>query len=298
VIPPARQDRRHSLRKSLFEAPPPPQRQPQPQVKFSHSTFSSVATPTAPTAPTLSVLALSTPVKPATPAKPYTPTIHPKKIDAKGNYLRFPGTSIISFLANPADPPRREVWPPKQIDFDGLRSWIIATQKIFTSCYSLLPVSSYHMTVKNHSVASSCASESDWFDGVLLHFAKYQQIKDMCLTHARSTTNVKTKVTSPYFVNCFGIDLAIDPQHLHAVEHLRTQLVFAGSPSEPNFRFHVTLGYRFREPGDAQEQQALDKEINAISIMLKTILTQVDFVLEFQSPRLCYFQNMMSFSPM
>ena len=85
-------------------------------------------------------------------AAPFT-----SKIDGDGHYLRFPGVTFIAFLDGRLD--------SKWKIFENFFNHQLTNLKRY---YSLLPPSSYHMTVKNHEVAEGFRGSTFFFLGAVL----------------------------------------------------------------------------------------------------------------------------------
>jgi uncharacterized SAM-binding protein YcdF (DUF218 family) len=222
------------------------------------------------------------------------------KINDKGEFMPYPGTTVISFLK---DEDARLLQPFFEF---------VKTQKVFTMHYAMLPISSYHMTIKNLSVAGNVDTTS-WFENHFVpNFNKYNEMSMICsISHHRHEINARIETT--YFRGTFGLGVdivgtidpppfsAIEPLNVHdSIRMLREKLVNLGSKPEPDFKFHMTLAYLYK-PVSPADQKALDTEIKQISAALQRAIVPAlggRGVLHFGPPTLCYFKDMTSFVPL
>jgi uncharacterized SAM-binding protein YcdF (DUF218 family) len=202
------------------------------------------------------------------------------KVNDKGEYMPYPGTSVISFLC-------REDALLLQPFYE-----FIKTQKMFMAHYALLPISSYHMTIKNLSVAGN-ASCANWFENQFVpNFQKYWEMRMVCANSNQH--EISAKIESTYFRGTFG--LAMRPT-LEPIRVLQERLVHLGAKPEPDFKFHMTMAYQFKHVSEA-DKKTLNDEAKQISAALQQLVTSRGFVLRFGLPTLCYFKDMTSFVPL
>jgi hypothetical protein len=214
--------------------------------------------------------------------------------------MPYPGTTVISFL--------------KHEDAKLLKAFhnFVKTQKLFMSHYALLPISSYHMTIKNLTVAGD-NSTVFWFENHFMpNFQKYNEISMVC-SSSYHQHEINAKIETIYFRSTFGVELgvigtidpppysALEPIDVHeSIRVLQKRLVDLGSKPEPkDFQYHMTMAYWFSvKPISEADKKALQAEINQISAALQRLITSRGSVLHFGPPILCYFKDMTSFVPL
>ncbi len=196
-----------------------------------------------------------------------------KKIDQNGNYLPFIGTTIISFVKC-------------QKLFKDIHEYISCHHHLFFKYYSLLPVESYHMTVKNHTVCSG--SEKQWYENFVADFAKYEQIKAKCNDYPGEIT---VNAVGCHFGGTFALKVDVCENN---VENLRKEIVKLGSKREDNFKFHITFAYNYRP--FKNDDIELCEECKKISKYVLDLLLKEKIVLK--KPQLCYFKDMTDFKPL
>ena len=205
-----------------------------------------------------------------------------KKVDKNGVYSRFPGVTIISFLSK-----------ENKTAFEEFRNWVVTEMTIFTKYYSMLPVSSYHATLKNHTVLGR-NNEISYLEKIITNFQLYEKIKKVC-SDFPFEFHCATALAGPYFQGTFGISLEFQ-QHNH-VEKLREDIVALGSLQEPGFKFHMTLAYQYKQM-EQEDFNVFSFQISEISKKLKNLVFALQFTLTFEKPQLCYFKDMTCFEPM
>jgi hypothetical protein len=195
-----------------------------------------------------------------------------KKFNEKGEYTRFLGITVICFVQNESLVKIRD---------------IIQTYPDILNCYSLLPSTSYHMTVKNHNVCDG--DQTKWYEEFIANFNQYAKMKEEC---GKFSGEVNVKVTGIDFKNTIQLTLEILPKCKPRIDTLRESLVNLGSKREDGFQFHITLGYKYKHP-----PRDINKLCNKAREGVKKILEKQNFTMKLEPPKLCYFNDMTNFVP-
>ena len=197
------------------------------------------------------------------------------KINSKGKYTYFPGITFLSMLND------RESsdWAKY---FKYLKS-----KTLVNKYYSILPLSSLHMTIKNHISAIE-----DLTDYLLKNSIVLDEMKNVC---KRYSISPKVKVVDMYFGSTMG--LLLEPEYSTQIESLRKELTDLGSKREVGYRFHMTFGYRYKKIED-DDIEGLKREINSILNRSSEFLSKVNYKLQFDTVMMYYFTSMKNYSPM
>jgi hypothetical protein len=189
------------------------------------------------------------------------------KINNCGVFLPFEGYTVISFLKN-----RNDIfWSDFHHFLDHL--------PVFNKYYKTLPVTSFHMTVKNHI----CVADKD-YKSKSLSKTNFSQISEICKI---MDVTPKARATNMYTESSLGLMLNPSDENGN-LDKLRSIMVAMGMKPEPNFKFHMTFAYRFKIV-DPQDLDAIKKEFQEIYNKLTRV---VSLGLEFEEARFCYFFNM------
>ena len=189
------------------------------------------------------------------------------KIDENGKYLPFPGYTVISFL--------------KERNNNNFASFhaLMGKLKTFKKYYKALPISSFHMTIKNHI----CIANPDYlsYKGQMTnHVAKICEIMDVA---------PRCKILNMYTNSSLGVFLEI--QNPENVDKLRDILVVLGMNPEPKFKFHMTFAYKYKMEIEEKDKNALDRDLRVIYKKLSSFIND-STIFEFEHARYCYFPSM------
>lgn len=194
------------------------------------------------------------------------------KVDQNGKYVMFCGYTVISFLKERHE----DIWK----DFF---SWM-KTLKTFNKYFSLLPVDSLHVTIKNHI----CMTDKNYNDfsseNITIKSAKLCKLMDVVPL---------CKITGMYALHSLGV--YVDIINMEEVEKLRKMLVILGMKPEDNFKFHMTFAYKYKEVPD-NEKKSLEQDLKEIYEKLK--LFADNRVLNFEKATYCGFLSMTEYIPL
>ncbi|WP_133136837.1 DUF1868 domain-containing protein [Legionella rowbothamii] len=187
-----------------------------------------------------------------------------EKIDAQGNYLEFPGVTVIADVDN------------KDKDFWLHIYGLLNGAKKLRSYYAPLPCSSYHMTTNNLYTESD--APNNW--PTLLNDERFQHL------HAKLTANSFTptaKIVAIKASYALQLNLILPQSQYTLVKAIADEF---GIENKIPQTFHVTLAYAYKELSDVQ---IIAPEIERLaSLCLKKEFTM-------RPPRLCFFHDMQQF---
>jgi hypothetical protein len=187
-----------------------------------------------------------------------------KKIDAQGNYLEFPGITVIADVDNKD----KEFW----LHIDEFLNGTIKLRNYYTP----LPRSSYHMTTNNLYTQSDDAN--NW--PALLDDERFQHLHTKLITNSFTPTAQIVAIKASYALQ---LNLILPQSQYALVKTIADE--FGIQNKIPN-TFHITLAYAYKELSDTQ---IIAAEIEQLaSLCLKKELT-------LQPPRLCFFHDMQQF---
>lgn len=197
-----------------------------------------------------------------------------KKIDENGKYKLFYGYTVISFL--------------KERDSDDWKNFFnyVKNLKIFNKYFSLLPLESLHVTIKNHI----CVTDSNWVNYT-------SNIAEQITTKSANVCNIMDitpvcSVAKLYTSHSLGVFLNMENDA--EVQKLRKILVLMGMKPEENFKFHMTFAYKYKEVPES-EKFAFDMELNNIYMKLKHFVDKR--TLKFEKAKYCGFLSMEEYVP-
>ncbi|MFJ1268873.1 DUF1868 domain-containing protein [Legionella lytica] len=187
-----------------------------------------------------------------------------KKIDAQGNYLEFPGITVIADV----DDKDKEFWQ--------CLAELLEESTNLRHYYAPLPPSSYHMTTNNLYTQSD--DTTNW--PALLTDERFQRLHRRLMATPFTPTAQVAAIKVAYALQ---LNLTI-PQSQYEI--IRTIAHEFGIENKIPKTFHITLAYAYQEPSDLQ---VLATEI----AQLASLSQQKELTL--QPPRLCFFHDMQEF---
>jgi hypothetical protein len=188
------------------------------------------------------------------------------KVSIYGEYLLFTGITTICFL--------REV--PMHF-YNQLKATGIGRY------YSLLPPSSYHMTIINLVVEHNPEKLAQIVEHIksqkyLLNVWLMQWMKDPISVPIRR---------SVYFRGTFGFHPILPSTMLHSLETLRVSFADVCKTKLDNVEMHVTLGYRYN-----------NKEVpKEVCVAVEQVVERYMSLVMLCTPKICTFESMEHFEP-
>lgn len=193
------------------------------------------------------------------------------KINEDGKFTSFPGLSVISTIQD--EPFWKNIFNFLQQD------------PLIAEHYSLLPVTSYHMTTYNLFVQNH-TPEDQWLEFIDKNLTFFQLLHEhllMFLNFSPSITKSTKIITKPV------LQLVVDISSVQK-EKIASIATFFNLTKNIAFPFHITLGYQHKALNDA-EHEKIQKTLlaNVRKLMLS------DTVLSLNPPTLSYFNDMTAF---
>ncbi|WP_133137619.1 DUF1868 domain-containing protein [Legionella rowbothamii] len=197
------------------------------------------------------------------------------KMNEHGKFTPFPGLSVISSIHSEDEPFWKNIFNFLQQD------------PLIAEHYSLLPLSSYHMTTYNLFVQNH-TSEDQWLEFIDKNLTFFQLMHEhllMFLNFSPSIIQSTKIITKPV------LQLVVDISPVQK-EKIVSIASFFNLSKNIAFPFHITLGYQLKELNHA-DQEKIEKTLwaNVHKLMLP------DTVLSLKPPTLSYFNDMTAFIP-
>lgn len=207
------------------------------------------------------------------------------KFNEDGSVKKFPGNSIISHIYK-----NQEIYK----HLVHIRS--ILEKSSISEKYTLLPVNSYHMTVKD-LICDEVREIEHWSSKMPIdvRLDETDRYFKQVWSDIKNLDTIRMKF-GLIFVKGVGVSVTLIPATKEQKEKLkafRDQIAIATGVRHPNheiYRFHVSLAYLIEvlDEEDEKELKVLEESINKY---LKT----VDEVFELNAPELVLFDDMFSF---
>jgi hypothetical protein len=198
------------------------------------------------------------------------------KVGREGQYLPYKGVTIVSAIDSGSDP----FWYKLN---EGLNQ-----SSLIKRYYSLLPLSSYHMTTTNlfqeQGLPSEEKSMRDFIDFRLSWFKRVSE----ALEADRFYPQVTVQNSSARSV----IVLSLRLENVQASKISDIAGKFGQQSKIPN-PLHVTLAYLYKEL-PLETQIEIEQELKRI---LRESLSDQSQVFTLKAPKLCFFQDMTAFIP-
>ncbi|WP_392538065.1 DUF1868 domain-containing protein [Legionella sp. 227] len=195
------------------------------------------------------------------------------KIDDQGNYLEFPGVTVIADVGQT----NHNLW--HEIHH------FLKNTPVLCDYFSPLPRQSYHMTTCNLYTKEDTLE--DWVSFISKKLPFFQKINKK-LSELNFTPTIS--VESIDYFSGLQLILSIPEEQKKVIQQIAKEL---GLENKVPGVFHITLAYGYKEIDDEQ----VFKEIqNKIGELLK-ICKKYDQKILLSSPKLCFFQSMEQYTP-
>jgi hypothetical protein len=200
------------------------------------------------------------------------------KMDQNGDFASYPGITVVAACY------------PEVKEFCEEIYTALAGINLIQEYYSLLPAQSYHMTTMDlHTAEEEQRKGKKWDSFVQENLDQFKELAQQL--SANSTKPVIESITvSSGWVIMLSLKLAGAQE-----EKIKTVAETLGKKSAVPKSFHITLAYS--RPG---KKFAIDigKSINDEVIgKLTKIISQREFPMTLEEPKLCYFHDMRAFHP-
>jgi|GEM_PF-1793905 len=207
------------------------------------------------------------------------------KLDANGNYLPFPGLSIISFVDTTS------ILHKKLCDIQE----IVRNSK-YNSSFSFLPPQSFHMTVFD-LLCDQERTEEKWSN----LYDQNTEIKEIADDFSKSFSslsfpeNMKMKIDG-----CSDIEITLklcltpcDDNYSSLLYDFRNQIskiTGIRHKNHDNYKFHISLAY-------LRDKDIDENEFNRFISNYEELLFSPYKIISLNKPEFVYFPNMTSFIP-
>lgn len=197
------------------------------------------------------------------------------KIDKFGNYIPFPGVTIIA-----------PVLSGDALFWQNLHSRLMACTHL-SSYFTLLPSTSYHMTTNNLFTQFS-VGDDNWPEFIDRCLPKLQEIHARLREFAFSSV---AKVLS--YSNNWAIQLVLElsPDQIKTIKDIAKEFDIAWGIPE---NFHMTLAYQYKHM-NPRMGEIIDLEISAALDDILRMHTHP--IIRLQAPKLHIFHDMTAFTP-
>lgn len=196
------------------------------------------------------------------------------KIDNNGNYLPFPGLTIVSSI--------------QEVDrfFWNLIDDVVRQHPYFTQYFSPLPCDSYHMTT-THLFNQMTIGENKWKEFIDINKIFFQSLIDELRQNAFHPV---ISIESIHLDGVLQLMVSLPREQNTIIENIAAKY---GLQHKVPDVFHITLAYQYKYLPPIQ-LDSLSIELNQ---KIGTIFNTHQVELNFNPPTLCYFNDMTKFIP-
>jgi len=226
--------------------------------------------------------------KPAVEAPKY-PSGVPTKFDPDGNVQHFPGNTIISHLS-PSEPGSSELYESLLVLHDKLKS------SHLSHLYTLLPPSSWHMTVLE-GVCDKVRNPGRWPDDLSVDTS----LEDCTSLYKERLSSFDLQCDPPYRLtiikfkplNTAAIGVHIEPStpeenvRLRRLRDRLSKLLHIRAKNHKTYVFHLSVAYMLRFLTEEQDKELTKLLVDHFEGMPKSVCVG--------PPEFCTFENMCAF---
>ncbi|KTD63845.1 hypothetical protein Lsan_1278 [Legionella santicrucis] len=196
-----------------------------------------------------------------------------EKIDSTGNYIEFPGVTIIAPIIKAA----------QENNFLHKIHQSLASSTLLTQYYTPLPDESYHMTTCN--LYTKNEHNLDWFKFITDKLEFFQNLFTQLKAHEFTP---EVSIEAVQVGRALQLRLSLPESQKAMIRELaQTMGIEEGIPSF----FHITLAYCYKNISDKKLHQEITAAIEEI------IAPYINQKIKLHVPTLCYFESMQAFIP-
>lgn len=199
------------------------------------------------------------------------------KVDAEGNYLPFPGITVVSDIADEDLP-----------FFESLQQRLMQV-KNFSNYYSLLPLSSYHLTSLNLETKFPNL-DKDWDEFISRKLFWFRHLNQHIVD-----ANLSARVSLASIRGLTGLSIEVKVDQAFRNKTTKLAQEFDLEKKVPVF-FHIGLGYLKNEISKVDHGLML-QEINKVFNNLLEEKGYLQKILTLKQANLSYFPDMTAFIP-
>lgn len=197
-----------------------------------------------------------------------------KKLDSNGNYTLYPGLTVVAHVLE------------KDNAFWSKIYELVSNNDLLKEYYAPLPKTSYHMTTTNLFTEAAIGGKK-WKPFVInnnTYFQSlYEELQDQSFTPKILIKHVKVGYS-------ISLSIHLTEEQKQIISNLAER--FNVSNGVPN-RFHITLAYQYK-PISYYMLKKIENELNSA---LESLMHEYGESFNLQSPKLCYFDDMLGFTP-
>ena len=197
------------------------------------------------------------------------------KLDSNGNYLPFPGYTVICKLGVGEE---SDVWHNLHTNLNH--------NKRITDYYSILPFSTWHVTAIN--LFTQRAVESNQLEWDTYVASKKDFLNELTQVLGQSPLTPVISYLDLHTEGALQLNVVLDPQSVRRIEALASRY---GYERNIPHRFHVTLGYQYKELPHSHLEELKAELTSLIQTCFNTR------TIELQPAQLCYFDDMTAYIP-
>lgn len=196
-----------------------------------------------------------------------------EKIDSTGNYIEFPGVTIIAPIIKTA----------QENNFLHKIHQSLTSSTLLTQYYTPLPYESYHMTTCN--LYTKNEHNLDWFKFITDKLEFFQNLFTQLKTHELIP---EASIEAVQVGRALQLRLSLPENQKTMIRQFAQTLgIEDGLPSF----FHITLAYCYKNISDKKLHQEIVATVEEI------IAPYINQNIKLNAPTLCHFESMLAFIP-
>jgi hypothetical protein len=196
-----------------------------------------------------------------------------KKIDEQGNYLEFPGVTVIANVGNT----NQHLW-------ENIHNCLLSSPTL-CAYFAPLPLKSYHMTTCN--LYTKKEYPWDWLPFMSAQLPDFQKINEQL---ALMQFNPSVFIKQINFFPALQLMLTLPPDQEKIIQHVADKF---GLQNKVPSVFHITLAYGYRGIDTEENFKAIQSEVHKLMVLCQ----QYDKKIVLSPPQLTFFNNMGQFIP-
>ncbi|VEB38492.1 Uncharacterized protein conserved in bacteria [Legionella sainthelensi] len=196
-----------------------------------------------------------------------------EKLDSTGNYIEFPGVTIIAPIIKTA----------QENNFLPKIHQSLTSATLLTQYYTPLPFESYHMTTCN--LYTKNEHNLDWFKFIT---DKLEFFQNLCIQLKAHEFTPEASIEAVQVGRALQLRLSLPENQKAMLRQLAQTLgIEEGLPSF----FHITLAYCYKNISDKKLHQEI------IAAVEEIIAPYINQKVKLNVPTLCHFESMLAFTP-
>lgn len=205
------------------------------------------------------------------------PVYFTKLNKTKTRYTVFPGLTVVSF--------------PASGDLATMIRNIVANTDIFQKYVTLLPPESYHMTVSGAIGYPRTKTSVEYLTTLRKQRNKVKKYFEKEPEIMNGVDHFEVLLGDMFTDSTLGIHLSMNVDTIDKITRVRdaVESIFGRKP-DPDFQFHMTLGYLRSKP-KGEDALIFEEELKNINEIINGLVQPM------QRPQLCTYKDMTQFDP-